>query len=142
MSAMGQAGSVDVLLLIVATAVCAALLYLGYRIEPHHVSRDGSRFLCTGQWLSEQGDVDGRKREVWVKVKPRGQLEVDVKRRLRHDVTQWWIEGKAAKPPPRREVYVLRTTNILGQTERMTIKVPSKSRAVPVLDEAMDAAAN
>lgn len=138
---MRQAGSVDVFWMLVAIAICAGLLFLGYRIEPHHVSRDGHRFLCTGQWLSPQGDTDGRKREVWVKVKPKGQLEVDVKRRLRHDVTQWWIEGKADKPPPRREVYVLRTTNILGQTERMTIKVPSKSRAVPTLDEAMKAAA-
>ena len=124
--------------MLVAIAICAGLLYLGYRIEPHHVSRDGSRFLCTGQWLSAQGDTDGRKREVWVNVLPNGQLSVDVKRRLRHDVTHWWVEGKAAKPPPRREVYVLRTINILGTTERMTIKVPSKSRAVSILDEVMN----
>ncbi len=124
--------------MLVAIAICAGLLYLGYRIEPHHVSRDGSRFLCTGQWLSAQGDTDGRKREVWVNVLPDGQLSVDVKRRLRHDVTHWWVEGKAAKPPPRREVYVLRTINILGTTERMTIKVPSKSRAVSILDEVMN----
>jgi hypothetical protein len=142
LAGMGQAGPVDVLWMLVAIAVCAGLLYLGYRIEPHHVSRDGSRFLCTGQWLSVQGGTDGRKREVWIKVLPKGQLEVDVKRRLRHDVTHWWIEGKAEKPPPRREVYVLRTTNVLGQTERMTIKVPSKSRAVPILDEAMKASAS
>ena len=124
--------------MLVAIAICAGLLYLGYRIEPHHVSRDGSRFLCTGQWLSAQGDTDGRKREVWVNVLPDGQLSVDVKRRLRHDVTHWWVEGKAAKPPPRRDVYVLRTINILGTTERMTIKVPSKSRAVSILDEVMN----
>lgn len=124
--------------MLVAIAICAGMLYLGYRIEPHHVSRDGNRFLCTGQWLSAQGDTDGRKREVWVNVLPDGQLSVDVKRRLKHDVTHWWIEGKAAKPPPRRQVYVLRTINILGTTERMTIKVPSKSRAVSILDEVMN----
>jgi hypothetical protein len=129
---------VDVLWMLVAIAICAGLLYLGYRIEPHHVSKDGNRFLCTGVWLSAQGDTDGRKREVWVNVLPDGQLSVDVKRRLRHDVTHWWIEGKAAKPPPHREVYVLRTINILGATERMTIKVPSKSRAVSTLDEVMN----
>ena len=124
--------------MLVAIAICAGLLYLGYRIEPHHVSRDGSRFLCTGQWLSAQGDTDGRKREIWVNVLPDGQLSVDVKRRLRHNVTHWWVEGKAAKPPPRREVYVLRTINILGTTDRMSIKVPSKSRAVSILDEVMN----
>jgi hypothetical protein len=133
---------VDVVWMLVAIAICAGLLYLGYRIEPHHVSRDGNRFLCTGQWLSAHGDADGRKREVWVNVLPYGQLRVDVKRRLRHDVTHWSIEGKAPNPPPRREVYVLRTINVLGGTDRMTIKVPSKSRAVAILDEAMNAPAD
>ena len=66
--AMRQAGAVDVLWMILAIGVCAALGYLGYRIEPHHVSKDGSRFLCTGQWISPQGDPDGRRREVWVEV--------------------------------------------------------------------------
>ena len=41
-----------------------------------------------------------------------------------------------------REVYVLRTINVLGGTDRMTIKVPSKSRAVAILDEAMNTPAD
>ncbi|MEO8265709.1 MAG: hypothetical protein ABI706_09400 [Ilumatobacteraceae bacterium] len=125
----------DVLLMLLAIAVCAGLLYLGYRIEPHHVSRNGDRFLCTGQWLSPQGEADGRKREVWINVLGTGQLQVDTKRRLRHDVTNWSLEGKASSPPPRKAVYVLRTITSLGTTERMTIKIPAKSRAVTSLDE-------
>ncbi|MEP7114089.1 MAG: hypothetical protein ABI862_12550 [Ilumatobacteraceae bacterium] len=117
-----------------AVAICVGLLYVGYRLEPHHVSKRGDRFLCTGQWISPGGDNDGRKREVWVTLLGTGQLQVDVKRRLRHDVTTWTLEGKAASPPPRRAVYVLRTINALGSTERMTIKVPSRSRAVAILD--------
>ncbi len=134
---MRQATQVDVFWLLLALAVCAALLYLGYRIEPHHVNKDGNRFLCTGQWISNEGDLDGRRREVWVDVEQSGQLRVDVKRRLRHDVTHWWIEGKSPKPPHRRVVYALRTINILGGVERMTIQLPAKSRAVGVLDELM-----
>ncbi len=131
---MSQAGRVDVLLMLLALAACAGLLYLGYRIEPHHVSRKGDRFLCTGQWLSPQGEADGPKREVWINVMGTGQLQVDTKRRLRHDVTNWSLEGKAASPPPRKAVYVLRTITSLGTTERMTIKIPAKSRAVASLD--------
>ena len=134
---MRQATPVDVFWLLLALGVCVCLLYLGYRIEPHHVNKDGSRFLCTGQWISEQGDLDGRRREVWVDVEQNGQLRVDVKRKLRHDVTHWWIEGKSPKPPRRRMVYALRTVNILGGVERMTIQLPAKSRAVSVLDGLM-----
>jgi len=117
-----------------AIVLCAGLIYVGYRLEPHHVSKDGRRFLCTGQWVSPEGDNEGRKREVWVSVLPSGELEVDVKRRLHHDVSRWSIEGKATTPPPKREVYVLRTINALGTTERMTVKVPARSRAVAILD--------
>ena len=134
---MRQATRVDLFWLLLALAVCAALVYLGYRIEPHHVNKDGSRFLCTGQWISAEGDLDGRRREVWVDVEQSGKLRVDVKIRLRHDVTHWWIEGKSPKPPRRRTVYALRTINILGGVERMTIQLPTKSRAVRVLDELM-----
>ena len=134
---MRQATRVDLFWLLLALAVCVALVYVGYRIEPHHVNKDGSRFLCTGQWISEQGDLDGRRREVWVDVEQNGQLRVDVKRKLRHDVTHWWIEGKSPKPPRRRMVYALRTVNILGGVERMTIQLPAKSRAVSVLDGLM-----
>jgi hypothetical protein len=132
---MRQAGGVDVVYLFIAIAVCAGLLYLASRIEPHHVSKDGKRFLCSGQWLSAAGEIEGRRREVWVNLEASGQLRVDVKRRLRHDVTHWWIEGKSANPPNNRTVFALRTTNILGGVERMVIQMPSKSRAVPVLDD-------
>ena len=136
-TAMRQASAVDVLWMILAIGACAGLWYVGYRIEPHHVSKDGTRFLSSGQSISNVGDPDGRRREVWVKVLPGGRLEVDVKRRLRRDVTHWWIEGKAPEPPPRRAVYVLRTVSNLGTTQRMAIKLPAKSRAVAIMDEAM-----
>ena len=134
---MRQAGPVDVVWMLLAVAMCAGLLYLGYRIEPHHVSKDGTRFLTTGQWLTPQGGTDGRKREVWITVLANGQVQVDVKRRMHHDVTHWAIEGQAPNPPPRREVYVLHSPDASGSTQRMTIKLPAKSRAVDTLDEAL-----
>jgi hypothetical protein len=53
---------------------------------------------------------------------------------MHHDVSTWSIEGKATSPPPKREVYVLRSVNALGSTDRMTVKVPARSRAVAILD--------
>ncbi|MEP7202845.1 MAG: hypothetical protein ABI894_09560 [Ilumatobacteraceae bacterium] len=132
---MRQAGDVDYFYLFIAIFICAGLIYLAHRIEPHHVAKDGKRFLCSGQWLSADGEIEGRRREVWVNLESNGQLRVDVKRRLRHDVTHWWLEGKSDKPPRNRVVYALRTINILGGVERMILQLPSRSRVVPVLDE-------
>lgn len=124
----------EVLWVALALVACLAIGYLGYRIEPHHVSKDGHRFLSVGQLLSTHGDPEGRRREVWIRVLPDGQLQVDTKRRLRREVTHWSLEGKSPDPPPKREVYVLRTISNLGAMQRMTIKMPSKSRAVQTLD--------
>lgn len=130
---MRQAWCVEALWLLLAIAVCAGLFYAGYRIEPHRVSRDGTRFLCTGQWVSADGDSEGRRREVWISVLSSGQLEVDVKKRLHHEVTTWALEGKGSTPPPRRAAYVLRTLSS-GATQRLIVTVPAKSRAVGILD--------
>ena len=130
---MRQAWCVDLLWMLLAIAVCAGMVYAGYRIEPHRVSRDGKRFLCTGQWISSSGDNEGRRREVWISVLPSGQLEVDVKKRLHHEVTTWALEGKGSTPAPKRAAYVLRTLSS-GATQRMILTMPAKSRAVTILD--------
>ena len=134
-ASIGKAAGVDVVWLILGVGLCVGLIYLGYQLEPHRVTKDGKRFLCTGQRLSANGETDGRKREVWISVLDGGQLQVDVKRRLRRDLSHWTLEGKAPSPPSGKAVYVLRTVNAQGTLDRMSIKLPAKSRAVPVLDE-------
>ena len=83
--------------------------------------------------ITASGDNDGRRREVWISVLPSGQLEVDVKKRLHHEVTTWALEGKGSTPPPKRSAYVLRTLSH-GATQRMILTMPAKSRAVLTLD--------
>jgi hypothetical protein len=136
-NAMRQAGGVDVIMVVLALAVCVALWYVGYRIEPHYVSKDGHRFLCTARLIAANGAAEGRKREVRISVQPYGRLRLDVKRGMRHHFSEWSIEGKAGEPPPRRTVYVLRSLDSAGGTERMIIQLPSKSRAVAVLDQVL-----
>ncbi len=136
--AMRQAGRVGLIWLLLAIAVCAGLIYLAFRLEPHHVSKDGRRFLATGRFISDHGEPAGGRREVWVSVTDGSQLlQIGVKRRMRHDLSQWTIEGKSPNPPPRRAVYVLRSVTAAGPIQRMTIQVPSKSRAVAILDEVL-----
>jgi hypothetical protein len=125
---------VDVLWVLLALGLCAGLMYLGYRIEPHYVSKDGRRFLCTGQQVSTHGIPDGRRREVRISVLPDGQLQMDVKRGMRLSISMWTLEGKSAEPPPRRAVYVLRGNDEHGATQRMIIRMPLTSRAVTTLD--------
>jgi hypothetical protein len=63
-----------------------------------------------------------------------GQVEVQTKRMMRREFTHWVVEGKAPAPPARKAVYVLRTLNEFGTVQRMTIKIPAKSRAVETMD--------
>jgi hypothetical protein len=129
--------AVDVVWIVLALAVCGGLIYVGYRIEPHYVSKNGRRFLCTGQLLSAYGDPDGRRREVRISVLPDGALQMDVKRGMRRSLSMWSVEGKAAEPPPRRVVYVLRGRDDAGATQRMVIRLPSNSRAVATMDDVL-----
>ncbi len=137
-AAMRQAGRVGLVWLLLAIAVCAGLIYLAFWLEPHHVSKDGRRFLASGQWISDHGEPTSRRREVWISVTDGSQhLQIDVKRRMHHDVSHWTIEGKSPDPPPRRAVYVLRSMTAEGTIQRMTVQVPSTSRAVATLDQVL-----
>jgi hypothetical protein len=120
--------------MLLALGLCGALMVLGYRIEPHYASKDGRRFLCTGQLVSRFGEPDGRRREVRISVLPDGALQMDTKRGMRRTISLWTLEGKAAEHPKRRLVYLLRGADGSGVTQRMTIRLPSTSRAVAILD--------
>ncbi len=63
---LGILGAVmsSVLWFVGALVVCAALVYLAYRIEPHWVAKDASRFLTTSETIDHQGKVVSRRREV------------------------------------------------------------------------------
>ena len=62
--------AVEYVWLALAVAVMAGLAWVGFRIEPHWVAKDHSRFLCNAQLMTERGDPVGRFKETKILVEP------------------------------------------------------------------------
>jgi hypothetical protein len=122
---------------LLAVAGCGALVYLAYLIEPHWVSKDGKRFLCAAQPISVKGTAEGRMREARVIVMPDGALHVSFKRHMRRRGSLWKIMGKAPQPPRNREVFLLSAKGGDPEDGMIALRLPTKSRAVPVLDDVL-----
>lgn len=125
----------------VAALVAVGLLaWLGFRIEPHWVSKDASRFLCNGQLMSHLGEPVSRWRETRVLVDPSGQVQIDQKRfPFRRDSAMWSVTAESPDPPKGRAVFLLRGHDAAGQTQLLAIRLPTKSRAIPVLRDLLAA---
>jgi hypothetical protein len=122
---------------VVLPLIAVSLMYwLSYRIEPHWVSKDGHRFLCTLQPITGRGEAEGRPKEARVLIEPDGMLRLTQRRVMRHSLDErWTIAGKSPTPPARKAVYVLNALDDDGTSGQLALKLPESSRAVPVLDE-------
>lgn len=119
---------IDVLTTVGALAVFVGLVWSAYRIEPHWASKDGRRMIARVQPLGSQDDPSGRWREMrasidgaTVTLSTRGLGSLT----LRGD---YRVRGKSSQPPKRRAIYILE-----GE-RRLLLRIPSNSRAIPVLD--------
>ena len=110
----------DWLWTILAIGVMGLLAWVGFRIEPHWSSKDGRRFLCSGQLLSTRGEPLGRWRETNVSITADGSFHIEQKRMmLRRHGSTWTMgllslqSGKRSKRRPSRWAFrpfpVLRT---------------------------------
>jgi hypothetical protein len=113
------------------------LTWVGFRIEPHWVSKDPRRFLCNGQLLSNIGEPTGRWKETRVLVGTHGSVQADQKRFLRRNFSNWTITAESPDPPRRRAVFLLRGNDAEGRAAMMALRLPATSRAVPILREAL-----
>lgn len=118
---------------ILALGLCAFLAWLGFRIEPHFVSKDGERFLCVGQKMNMQGDHLGRWRETRVVVDRGGKLQIDQKRFMRRSTTFWTVEAQSPAAPKRKAVFLLKGHDDQGLPMLLALRMPAKSRAVSTL---------
>jgi hypothetical protein len=144
------------LVLIGVLVVCALMLWLSYKIEPHWVSKNGDRLICYGQALSRTGASTGRWRELrinrinddTVEVRTRrGSLAVETPSgnpiritsafgRQRHirKATYWKVAGQSPSPMRNRVLYMLDGNNEPSMPDMIAIRVPANSKAIPMLE--------
>ena len=125
---------VEVVWIALVIIVMAGMWWVAYRMEPHWVSKDGTRFLCTAQELDGANTV-GHPKETRVLIGDVGELYVTQKRRMRRKTTVWSLVAKAPDAPRRIQVYVAAhrepDTNI---ESHLAIRIPTKSRCIAILD--------
>ena len=118
----------------IAIAVCVLLAWVGFRIEPHWVSKDGRRFLCNAQRLTARGEPESRWREMRIIINDQQQLQVDEKRMKRRPTTFWKVVSRSDTPPRNREVFLLSGLDSNGAPALLALRLPKKSRAVTALN--------
>lgn len=139
----------DVLGLAGILAACAGLGYLGYRIEPHWVAKDGSRFLTMAQELDRWSTPVGRRREVRVGIdRAAGLLDISLRSLVGLRAGRWRVSAKAPDPPRGRAVYFLdlvggdalsRGRRAEPPPTKLALRLPAKSKVIPVLDAMAEA---
>lgn len=141
--------------------LCALMLWGSYKIEPHWVSKDARRLVCYGQGMSNRGEPYGRWRELRLTIMGNGTVEVRIRHgtlaKDRHTdgtrmasvspfargtfkrgvkrVSYWRVNGASPDPPPRRIVYLLDGNDDPTMPELLAIRLPARSRAIPMLEE-------
>lgn len=118
----------------ILVVVMGGLWWVAYRMEPHYSSKDGHHFLSNAQEMVD-GTTTSRKRETRVTVMPDGLLLVAHKRLGRRSTNRYRLVGRSPEPPKNLHVYVAQEVadGSLLPTQ-LLIRVPVKSRVVPVLD--------
>ncbi len=113
-------------------AVLGGLLIAVRRLDPHWASRDGLRFIATGEQVDAHGLPEGPRGEYRFSIELDG--TVGALRRVMigyRPKTRWRVEARSDDPPPRREIFVLRSLERPGVV--MAVRLPATSRAVDTL---------
>lgn len=116
------------LALLGAFAACGLMLWGASRIEPHWVSKDGERFTCRVQRLGQYDAPTGAWREMRALAEDEGVRLSARGIRGRELRGVYKVLAKSDTPPKKREIYICE-----GPT-RIILRLPSSSRAIPVLD--------
>jgi hypothetical protein len=113
-------------------AVLVGLLMAIRRLEPPWSSRDGLRFIATAEQVDAHGLPEGRRGEYRFSVELDGTISALRRAMIGYrPKTRWRVEARSDDPPPRREVFVLRSIERPGVV--MAVRLPATSRAVDAL---------
>jgi hypothetical protein len=128
----------EYLTLVIVLGVVAALGWFAYGMDPHYASKDGTRFLSNTQEFMG-GKSLARKREARCSVLPDGTLHVVQKAGLRRKMQVWTLTGKQPHPKKAITVYVASRREAGDPAAlQLMIRVPNRSRAIPVLDRHLE----
>ena len=83
--------------------------WVGYRMEPHWMSKDGERFMCGAQEFFH-GSLVGHPRETQVAMMAGGTLHITQRKLMRRKRSLWWLVGKSPDPPSKLEIFVAQQT--------------------------------
>lgn len=126
----------DVLWVLLALAICIGLYVVAYRIEPHWVSKDGTRFMCTMQPVDRHDVPQGRIREVRGRFLADGVLRLDQKQPMRRTSAAWELVGRAPLQAKRRAVFTVRKVAPTDDATptRIVLRLPADSALVARFD--------
>jgi hypothetical protein len=130
---LGHAGRVsDVLWVVGAIAAIAGMYWLAFRIEAHHSSRSGRRFITSGQFLDARGEPDGRPVELRGEYLDGGHVEVTRRRGgLTRTRGTYRLVARSPELSRKRAVYVLESSD----GDRLTLRIPPSSTTAALFDE-------
>lgn len=112
--------------------VLIGLLLALRRLEPHWVSRDGLRFIASAEQVDAYGLVEGRRSEHRFSIELDGTVWAMRRAMIGYRPrTCWRVEGRSDSPPPRREIFLLRSLD--DRATLLAVRLPAKSRAVQTL---------
>jgi hypothetical protein len=142
------------LLVIGVVAACLFMLWLARRMEPHWVSKDGTRLICYGQGMTRLGLPIGKWRELRImkvggdtlEVKPRrGTLAIPKDtptltmggffgRGGPKRATYWRVTGRAESDSRRRVIYLLSGCTQEDMPDILAVRMPATSKAIPMFE--------
>ena len=136
---IGHAVAVEFLWLLGLLVVMGGMWWIGYRMEPHWVSKDGQRFMCGAQEFFH-GQLGGHPRETQVAFVAGGALHITQKRMLRRQRSLWTLIGKSSDPPKGLEIYVAQEKVDGVAKQMLALRIPKKSKCIALLDAELERA--
>lgn len=115
-------------------AVLVGMIVIAYRIEPHWIAKDASRFITVAQEIDIDGRAVSRRREVRVAFVPEGGLLVSRRALMRTTSKLWRVHAKSPDPPRGRAVYLLSQQPYDPMGYLLALRVPATSKVVGQLD--------